>query len=80
MYVCICVYLYIYIYICVCMCTCIRVYIYIYMNPAFLRGHRWRSMGNVPKWAGGRYAIPPHSSPSLRSSSLHRPQAGCPLI
>ena len=28
---------------------------------------------SVPKWTGGRYAIPPASFPFLRSSSLHPP-------
>ena len=47
-----------------------------YVNPAFLWGRRWRSLGDtirvksVPKWAGGRAAIPPPSFPFLRSSSL----------
>ena len=50
-----------------------------YVNLAFLWGRRWRSLGDairvtsVPKWAGGRYAIPPASFPFLRSSSLHPP-------
>ena len=49
------------------------------MNPVFLWGRRWRSLGDtirvksVPKWAGGRYAIPPASFPFLRSSFLHPP-------
>ena len=46
---------------------------------AFLWGRGWRSLGDtirvksVPKWAGGRYAIPPASFPFLRSSFPHPP-------
>ena len=41
-----------------------------YVNPAFVWGRRWRSLGDtirvksVPKWAGGHAAIPPPSFPS----------------
>ena len=52
-----------------------------YVSLAFLWGRRWRSlegtirMKRVSKWAGGRYAIPSHSFPFLRSFFLHHLQA-----